>query len=130
MKKNRKKKVQIQYLPPMAVGVIVTSVTVALIYWFVDSKCVQLGQEIRKHEQKYASLENERVREAARWDEKKTPEKLERAMLQHGIAMGYATAEQVVRMDSDGRPVPGQISVAKFQRNRNAIERVAKSVQR
>jgi hypothetical protein len=106
------------------VGVIVTVVTVALVYWFVDSKCALLGQEIRKHEQKYASLENERVREAARWDEKKTPEKLERAMLQHGLAMGYPRPDQVVRMDANGRPVPGQLSLAKFQR-RSAADRMA-----
>jgi hypothetical protein len=122
--------VRLQFMPRLAVGVIVMAVTVALIYGFVDSKCVQLGQEIRKHEIKYTTLENERVREAARWDEKKTPEKLERAMLQHGLAMNYATAEQVVRMDADGRPVAGQISLAKHQRNRSAIERVVRSGQR
>ena len=106
---------------------IVSIVTVALVYWFVDSKCALLGQEIRKHEQKYAALENERVREAARWDEKKTPEKLERAMLQHGLAMNYPTAEQVVRMDASGRPFPGQLSVARFQKARSVVERVVKT---
>lgn len=127
MRRNRKRQVRTQYLPRTAVGVIVTIVTVALIYWFVDSKCSLLGQEIRKHEQKYAALENERVREAARWDEKKTPEKLERAMLQHGLAMNYPTAEQVVRMDAAGRPLPGQLSVARYQRSRAGIDRVVKA---
>jgi hypothetical protein len=89
----------------------------------VDSKCVQLGQEIRKQEVKYAALENERVREAARWDEKKTPEKLERAMLQHGLAMAYARPDQVVRMDAAGRPLPGQVSLLKHQR-RSALDRM------
>lgn len=130
MRKNRKRQVRIQFLPRMAVGVIVTFVTVALVFWFVDSKCAQLGQEIRKHEQKFAGLENERVREAARWDEKKTPEKLERAMLQHGLAMTYPTADQMVRMDTAGRPLPGQLSVARFQRHRSALERVATSSQK
>ena len=127
MRRNRKRQVRLQFLPRTAVGVIVTIVTVALVYWFVDSKCSLLGQEIRKHEQKYAALENERVREAARWDEKKTPEKLERAMLQHGLAMTYPTAEQVVRMDVNGRPLAGQISVARFQKGRSLVERVVKT---
>lgn len=127
MRRNRKRQVRTQFLPRTAVGVIVTIVTVALVYWFVDSKCALLGQEIRKHEQKYSALENERVREAARWDEKKTPEKLERAMLQHGLAMNYPTAEQVVRMDQGGRPLPGQLSVARFQRGRSLVERVVKA---
>lgn len=127
MRRNRKRQVRAHFLPRTAVGVIVSVVTVALIYWFVDSKCALLGQEIRKHEQKYVALDNERVREAARWDEKKTPEKLERAMLQHGLAMSYPTAEQVVRMDQSGRPVPGQLSLARFQKARTVVERVVKA---
>jgi len=129
MRRNRKKQVRVKFLPVPAAGVIVLIVSVALSYWFMDSKSGQLGQEIRKCEQKYAALENERVREEARWNEKKTPEKLERAMLQHGLLMTYPTPEQVVRMDENGRPIAGQIAVVKFQRNRNAGERVAKSVQ-
>jgi len=109
--------------------VVVLAVSVALSYWFMDSKSAQLGQEIRKCEQKYSALENERVREESRWNEKKTPEKLERAMLQHGILMTYPTPDQVVRMDGNGRPFPGQLALARFQRTRNAGERVAKSVQ-
>lgn len=127
MRRNRKRQVRTQFLPRTAVGVIMTVVTVALVYWFVDSKCALLGQEIRKHEQKYSALENERVREAARWDGKKTPEKLERAMLQHGLAMNYPTADQVVRMDPSGRPLPGQLSLARFQRARSVVERVVKT---
>lgn len=124
MRRNHKRRVRVEFMPRMAVGVIVLGVTVALVYGFVDSKCVQLGQEIRKHEVTYSALENERVREAARWDEKKTPEKLERAMLQHGLSMGYASPDQVIRMDAAGRPLPGQLALAKFQR-RAAIERMA-----
>jgi len=130
MRRNHKRQVRTQFLPRTAVMVIMAVVTVALTYWFVDSKCSMLGQEIRKLEQKYAAFENERVREAARWDEKKTPEKLERAMLQHGLAMSYPTAEQVVRMDAAGRPLPGQFSVARFLRARASVEKVAKAAQK
>ena len=129
MRRNRKRQVRVKFLPVPAAGVIVLAASVALSYLFMDSKSAQLGQEIRKCEQKYTALENERVREEARWNEKKTPEKLERAMLQHGILMTYPTAEQVVRMDANGRPVPGQLALARFQRNRNAGERVANSGQ-
>lgn len=111
-------------MPKLTVGVIITLVSVALSYWFVDSKCSQLGQEIRKHEQQFVALEKERVREAARWDEKKTPEKLERAMLQHGVAMNYPTASQVVRTDKAGRPVAGQLSLVRIGKVRHASEAV------
>jgi hypothetical protein len=49
-------------------------------------------------------------------------------MLQHGRAMSYPTAEQVVRMDQGGRPLPGQLSLARFQRGRGLlVERVVKA---
>ncbi|MEI7901061.1 MAG: hypothetical protein WCK89_12485 [bacterium] len=127
MRRNRKRQLQVRVLPRWVAGIIVLLVTLVLGYWFMDSKSAMLGQEIRKYEQKYAALENERVREEARWNEKKTPEKLEQAMLQHGIAMSYPTPEQVVRMDGVGVPLAGQLSVMRFQRNRNASERVAKA---
>jgi len=129
MRRNRKRQVRVKFLPVPAAGVIVLAASVALSYWFMDSKSAQLGQEIRKYEQKYAALEGERVREESRWNEKKTPEKLERAMLQHGIMMTYPTPEQVVRMDMNGRPMPGQLALVRFQRSRNAGERVARSAQ-
>lgn len=131
MRRNHKRQVRAKVLPPSVAGIMVLSVSMVLCYWFMDSKCGQLGQEIRKHEQKFSALENERVREEARWNGKKTPEKLEQALLQHGVAMAYPTAEQVVRMDAaTGSPAPGQLSVVRFQRNRNAGERVAKTGQK
>jgi hypothetical protein len=131
MRRNRKRQVRgVKVLPPSVAGMIVLLVSLVLSYWFMDSKCAQLGQEIRKHEQKLAALEDERVREEARWSEKKTPEKLEQAMLQHGIAMMYPTADQVVRMGSGGEPVAGQLSLVRFQRNLIASERVAKTGQK
>lgn len=130
MRRNRKKKVHAKVLPPAVVGMIVLTVSLVLVYWFMDAKCGQLGQEIRKHEQQLSALEDERVREDARWSEKKTPEKLEQAMLQHGLAMNYPSAEQVVRMDAAGQPVPGQMSLARFQRSQGAVERVAKTGQK
>lgn len=130
MRRNRKRRLSVKVLPHWPAGIIVLLVTLVLGYWFMDSKCAMLDQEMRKHEQKYAALENERVREESRWNEKKTPEKLEQAMLQHGIAMSYPTPEQVVRMDGSGVPLASQLSVVRFQRSRNASERVAKAGQR
>jgi len=122
--------VHAKVLPPSVAGMVVLIVSMVLSYWFMDAKCAQLGQDIRKNEQKYAAFEDECVREEARWSEKKTPEKLEQAMLQHGIAMSYPTADQVVRMDASGQPVAGQLSLVRFQRNLSASERVAKTEQK
>ena len=130
MRRNRKRQVHVKVLPPSVAGVIVLVVSMVLSYWFMDSKCAQLGQEIRKKEQELALLADECVREEARWNENKTPEKLEQAMLQHGIAMDYPTADQVVRMDARGEPVAGQLSLARFQKAQSVSERVAKTGQK
>jgi hypothetical protein len=126
MRRNRKRQLHARVLPHWAASIIVLLVTLVLGYWFLDSKCAMLGQEIRKHERKFGMLEDERLREEARWNEKKTPEKLEQAMLQHGLAMTYPASEQVVKMDGRGVPVAGQQSLARFLRSR-ANEPVAKA---
>lgn len=118
-----------RFSPPLAVGVVMLLATVGLVYLVVDSQCNQLSHEIRRHERQLAALENERMREQARWDEKQTPEALERAMLEHGLLLRHPTADQVVRLDAAGNLLPGQRSVARFLRNRAAIERVARSGQ-
>ncbi len=125
MKRNRKRHVRMDVMPKLLVAWIVTVVSVAIGYWFMDSKCKQLNQEIRKYETKYDGLENARAREGLRWDEKKTPEKLEHAMLQSGLAMDYPKASQVVRLDSKGRIVPGQVSLARINKVKGAVSTVA-----
>jgi hypothetical protein len=112
-------------MPKLLVAWVVTVVSVAIGYWFMDSKCKQLNQEIRKYETKHDGLENARAREGLRWDEKKTPEKLEHAMLQSGLAMDYPKASQVVRLDSRGRLVAGQVSLARINKVKGAVSTVA-----
>jgi cell division protein FtsL len=125
MKRNRKRQVKMEFVPKVFVVWIVIVVSVAIGYWFMDSKCKQLNQEIRKDELKYAQRENERAREALRWDEKKTPEKLEDALLRNGLAMDYPKATQVVRLDSRGRLIPGQVSLARINKMKGAVSAVS-----
>ena len=128
MRRNRKRQVYTKVLPRSVAGLIVLMVTLVLVYWVMDSECAQLGQEIRKCEQKIQMLDAEYAREESRWSEKNTPEKLEEAMLQHGIAMSYPVADQVVRMDASGLPIEGQLSLARFKRSQSATERVVKTL--
>ncbi len=130
MKRNHKKHVRLHPAARKMIGIIALGVTVLVIQGIVDAKCHQLEQEISKQELRYTALENERVREAARWDEKKTRVKLDQAMLQHGLAMDFARPEQIIRMDASGRPVPGQLSLAKYQKDQYEIEKMAKTRQR
>jgi cell division protein FtsL len=125
MKRNRKRQVKIEFVPKVFVVWIVIVVSVAIGYWFMDSKSKQLNQEIRKYELKYTQLENARAREALRWDEKKTPEKLGEALLRNGLDMDYPKAAQVVRLDSRGRLIPGQVSLARINKMKGAVSTVA-----
>ena len=97
-----------------------------LVNQLASSSCDQLTKRIREKERQLAKLEDERSRESARWEELKTPEKLESALLRHGLSMRYPKADQVVRMKANGRPYPGQLSLAKArQRNAAATTAVA-----
>lgn len=119
MRKNRKRRANTKVVPRSLVGLIILGATLALLYCGLESKCDQLGQDIRKHEQRFDQLEAERVREATRWSDCKTPEKLNQALLRHGLEMGYPAADQMVRMESaSGQPAPGQIALAKFNKER------------
>ncbi len=128
MRRNRKKQMHAKVVPHSVAGIFLLVIGLVLLYWMMDSKCAVNGQEIRKYEQKLQSIEAEYAREEARWNEKNTPEKLQEAMLQHGIAMSYPSADQVVRMDASGQPAAGQLSLARFKRSQNATERVVKTL--
>ncbi len=125
MRKNRKRHVNAKVLSPALVGMSVLIVSLTLIYCCLDSKCNQLGQEIRKNEQRFEALEDEYVREEARWNDNRTPEKLNQAMLRHGLEMDYPAPDQMVRIDVSGEPLAGQIALAKFRKERSSTERVA-----
>lgn len=116
MRRNKKRHLKVIVMPKMGVFMIVTVVAAALTYLVVDSKCTTLGQEICKYEQAYKMFDNERIREENRWAEKKIPENLDRALLRHGLAMGYPTASQIARVDTRGHLVPGQAVIAKIGR--------------
>lgn len=98
MRRNRKHQVQSRIISVPIVGVFVLVVFVAVGYLAVDNRCNARGQLIRDLENRYASLEDERLREEAKWNAMKTPDELERRLLQHGINMVYARPEQIVRM--------------------------------
>lgn len=130
MRRNRRKRVNASVLSPFLVGIIVLGVSVMLFYWCLESKCDQLQEELRKHSQHYETLENERLREEARWNSNKMRENIEKAMTQHGLDMKYADSSQIVHMDDQGTPLPGQIAVARFRKEqRLTAERLAQKRQ-
>lgn len=98
------------------VALIIFLVSGILVYWALDARCSQLGNDIRRKEIEKRNLENDFVREEARWNANKVPAKLNEALIAHGLVMTYPKGDQLVRMNHVGKPIPGQLSLAKFYR--------------
>ena len=77
------------------------------------SSCKQLMKQKGEMEREIVRLEDSRMRESTRWEEMRTPEKVEMALLRHGLSMKLPRPEQNVVMMADGTPRPGQLSIAK-----------------
>jgi len=107
MRRNRKHQVHGRILSVPVIGLFVLVLFVLFGYLAVDNRCNARGQLIRDLEKRYASLEDERIREEAKWNAMKTPDELERRLLQHGIQMVYARPDQVIRMPALGLAVAG-----------------------
>lgn len=120
MKKNRKrsKKMSVMASRSMHVGaVMVMFFVMVILNLLASSSCSQILKSIGEKERTLTKLEDERMRESARWDAMKTADNIDRALLKFGLSMRYARAAQIVRMDSAGRPKPGQLSVARARKN-------------
>ena len=125
MRKNCRRRVKTGTLAPAVVVCVIGLVLVALGYWFLDTKCDQLGSEIKRDENRLRKAGDECQRESARWKQNLTPEKLNEALMYHGLTMNRPKDDQIVRMDRRGVPIPGQRSLAKFARNKQSSGNVA-----
>lgn len=96
----------------MHFGAIIVILSVMVILnLLASSSCTQLMKTIGEKERELVKLEDSKMRESTRWEEMKTPERVEEALRAHGLAMATPRAYQVVRMRADGTPFPGQLSV-------------------
>ena len=126
MRRNRKmpKKMSVMAGRSVQIGaVMVMAFAMVILNMLASSSCKQLSKTISEKERQLAKLENDQKREQERWDEMKTSERLEAALLKHGLAMRYSKPEtQVIRMDKSGRPYSGQISVARARERSKAAQ--------
>jgi hypothetical protein len=121
MRKNRKvsKKMSVVAGRSVQIGAVgIMLVAMVILNILASSSCDHLNGEIRRKERMIEKLDADLCRESTRWEAMKTPEKLEAALLRHGLAMYYHKDSQIVRMKSDGRPYPGQLSVARANQRR------------
>ena len=96
-------------------AIIVFSGVMVILNVLSSSRCAQLLKEKGEMEREFARLENSHRRESARWEEMTTPDRLEVALLRHGLLMKTPRPDQVIRMTSDGNPRAGQLSLAKMK---------------
>lgn len=92
-------------------AIIVFFFVMVILNLLSNSSRVQLMKEKCLKEKELAKLEESRQRESTRWEEMKTPEKIEMALLKHGLSMKLPRPDQTVRMRQDGTPHPGQLAM-------------------
>ena len=125
MRRNRKMPKKMSVVAGRSVqfgAVIVMVVAMAILNVLASSSCKQLAKVVREKVRQLEKLEDAQKRESARWDEMKTPERLEAALLALGMKMHYPKPEQVISMDGAGKPYPGQISVARASERNMAVQ--------
>ena len=116
MRRNRKipKKMSVVATNTMRFGaIIVFFVVMVILNLLSSSSCTQLLKVKGELEREIVKLDDARMRESTRWEQMKTPERVEEALLRHGLAMKLPRADQTVRLRPDGQPLAGQLSVSK-----------------
>lgn len=124
MRRNRRvtKKMSVVATNTMRFGAIIVFFFVMVILNLLSSSsCTQLLKTQGELERELVRLEDARMRESTRWEEMKTPERVEVALLRHGLAMHPPRPEQTVQMKSDGMPYPGQISLARARQRTGSM---------
>ena len=92
-------------------AVILFAFVMVILNLLSESGCNQLLKVKGEKERELANLEESRRREATRWEGLKTPERIEMALLKHGLSMKLPRANQTIRMNPNGKPYPGQLAM-------------------
>jgi len=92
-------------------AIIVFFFIMVILNLLASSSCTQLLKTKGELERELVKLEDSWMRESTRWEEMKTPERVEAALVRHGLLMHTPKPEQAVRMRANGTPYPTQLSV-------------------
>ncbi len=118
MRKNRKvsKRMSVIAANTMRFGAIIVFFFVMVILNLLSSSsCTQLLNEKGEKERELAKLEESHRRESTRWEEMKTPEKVEAALFRHGLRMSTPRADQCIRLNARGVPYPNQLALTRLR---------------
>ena len=95
------------------VALFVTFFFAVMCYCILGMRCTSIAQELQEAEKSYKQLSKECERVAARWTEMMAVDRLQEKLVRFGLEMNIPRADQIVRMNAAGRPLPGQIAVAR-----------------
>ena len=116
MRRRNRKVNRNAHMTANTVGVVVLIMTVcgmALLYGWLGMRCTSFSQDLQEAEKTYRQLVKEGERVAARWNELMAVDRLKENLARNGLEMDIPRADQIVRMNAAGRPLPGQIAVAR-----------------
>ena len=95
------------------VALLVTGFAMVMCYCVLGMRCTSIAQELQEAEKVYKQLTKESERVAARWTELMAVDRLDDKLTRFGLEMKLPRVDQVVRLNAEGRPLPGQIAVAR-----------------
>jgi len=124
MRKNRKvsKRMSVNATITMRfAAVIVIFFVMVILNILSSSSCTQLMKEKGEKEREIAKLDEAKSRESTRWDEMCTPERIEKALIRHGLQMKPPRPEQAVVMLANGKPRPDQFVLRKARSNMSVL---------
>ena len=95
------------------VALLVTGFAMVMCYCGLGMRCTSIAHELQQAEKEYKQLTKESERVAARWTELMAVKQLEEKLARFGLEMNLQRADQVVRLNAKGRPLPNQIAVTR-----------------
>lgn len=102
-------------------AIVLVAFVMVILDFLASSSCQHLSKEIGEKEKLLAQLDDAYNREEMSWELLKTPERLNEALRNHGLAMRPARPSQNVHMGADGRPYGGQLAVSNARRRNGVI---------
>jgi len=111
-------------------GIIAALVTMVVINLVAEARNSQTIRSIGEKEKLLVRLDKDLQRESIAWDQMTTAERLDEALIRHGLDMRYPKSEQIVRMSASGELVRGQESVRLAQCRRSSSGTVASTTRR
>ncbi len=95
------------------VALLVTGFAMVMCYCVLGMRCTSIAQELQESEKEYKKLTKECERVAARWTEMMAVDRLTDNLKRFGLEMDIQRQDQVVRLNSSGRPISNQIAVTR-----------------